>query len=87
MQQSMTVSPLWFFRSDSNITKNPEAQSMRELFSYLQTWKEDVDATKLAKRRCFEPNCYICGEQIATIYTLQSTSASYPICNICKLNM
>ena len=34
------MGPLWYFRSDSNITENKYANSLRDLWRYFQDWKE-----------------------------------------------
>jgi hypothetical protein len=48
--QLATPLPLWFFRSDSNISNDPIAINLSQLFSYLQNWKEDTQAIISSKK-------------------------------------
>ena len=37
---------LWFLRSDSNITKDPEAITLRDMWIPFHNWKDETEETK-----------------------------------------
>ena len=69
--------PLWYFRSDSNIVEDLQANALRDIFMPFQSWKK---VTKEQHKNRLTITCFICGKE-ATFST--GTTGSYPLCSNC----